>query len=269
MSAMAAIVVSNNEPNEWTYSTMAAKYLTNRADFWWGSARDEVVYGLGGDDYFKGYGGNDELHGGKGDDVIYGGKGNDRLYGEDGTDSINADAGNDTVWGGAGDDYLNAGDGSDIIYGGNGNDGISDTDLRHDFLNGGDGDDYMSGLNDTVDGGGGNDQLRCYGIFGQLDSPHTILIGGEGSDFFKGDFWANGVREVVEIKDFDKFDQEFDLLASSIPDLLQISGSGEVLRGDPAEYGMQVVGHDLVFTVNGAEQDQLIVRGAADWLHVA
>lgn len=62
----------------------------------WGSAKNDVIYGLDvaerldggeGQDFLSGLGGNDSLQGGAGDDVLSGGSGNDSLDGGDGFDT--------------------------------------------------------------------------------------------------------------------------------------------------------------------------------------
>ncbi|POZ49634.1 beta strand repeat-containing protein [Methylovulum psychrotolerans] len=72
--------------------------LTQKDDFFQGTADHELIQGLGGDDVIYGQDGNDSLLGGKGDDSLNGGSGNDILQG------------------GIGDDLLNGGDGNDILY---------------------------------------------------------------------------------------------------------------------------------------------------------
>lgn len=86
-----------------------------------GSAADELIYGLDGNDNLDGGGGNDTLYGGNGADGLVGSFGTDVLYGGAGNDVLYAD-GNDTSWGGAGNDdlsggaVLNGGDGADRFF---------------------------------------------------------------------------------------------------------------------------------------------------------
>ena len=63
----------------------------------WGSAQDDVIYGLDVGDRLDGAEGNDFLSGLLGNDTLLGGAGNDVLSGGPGNDSIDGGEGNDTV----------------------------------------------------------------------------------------------------------------------------------------------------------------------------
>ncbi len=78
-----------------------------------GSARDDILIGMGG---------SDVLRGGDGNDIIDGGADNDYLYGETGDDALQGGAGNDTLYGGNGNDTLEGGSGNDYLIGESGSD---------------------------------------------------------------------------------------------------------------------------------------------------
>ena len=119
----------------------------------------EGVEGTDFDDWIEGDDGNNFLRGFGGDDVIYAGDGNDSILG---------DAGVDTLYGGAGDDnfwHVKNDDTGDFVFAGNGNDAV------------------FAGLDDYVEGGAGDDDLRIFGNF-------ATVLGNEGDDRFSA--W-NGV----------------------------------------------------------------------------
>ncbi|MDO5613806.1 MAG: calcium-binding protein [Paracoccus sp. (in: a-proteobacteria)] len=87
--------------------------------------------------------GHDILNGTSGHNFIDGRGGNDTIYGGDGLD---------TIYGGNGDDHIYGGNGVDMIYGGSGNDII----FVDDAL------DYRFKGGDTIDGGGGKNEIRAY-----------------------------------------------------------------------------------------------------------
>ena len=130
-----------------------------------------------GDDTIYGGAGSDTLRGGFGADSIEGGTENDTLYGEQGNDTLAGGDGNDTFFGGAGTDSFDGGAGNDTIYGDgqdNGAVGVNET------LLGGDGDDQISNFgyysSDTVDAGAGNDTVRLFG-YANASYSSTITLG--------------------------------------------------------------------------------------------
>jgi Ca2+-binding RTX toxin-like protein len=192
----------------------------------YGRDGNDTISGGGGDDNLYGEEGNDILNGDTGNDRLYGGNGNDAVNGGVGDDAFFTDAGNDTLNGGTGFDYYVA-DYSDRTTGltmtydpttGNGTITIGseiDTLISIESFNGGglviDGtfkgtafadvivgtsnneDNYYGGIygrdgNDTISGGGGDDNL--YGEEGNDilngDTGNDRLYGGNGNDTLTG-----------------------------------------------------------------------------------
>ncbi len=132
--------------------------------------------------------GNDQLFGGAGNDTIIGGGWSD-LDGDGqfdageeriavGADTIFAGVGDDLIFGSAGGDTLGGGTGNDTMIGGAGN----------DTFFGGQGDGAATGLNDSVEGGEGDDVMFLSGgdDFGQGDDGSDQLFGGAGDDTLIG-----------------------------------------------------------------------------------
>jgi Ca2+-binding RTX toxin-like protein len=167
-------------------------------------AGDDEVYGGTGDDTLLGRAGVDALFGETGDDVIDAGTGDDAIFGGLGSDSIIGGEGRDTIDGldiarGVNTDDMRR----DIIYGGDGVDFISATGgaslsqgnivvggLGADFITTGDGADLIFGDRatmadaalgdvDTIDSGGGNDEIRG-------GAGADIINAGAGDDVIFG-----------------------------------------------------------------------------------
>jgi Ca2+-binding RTX toxin-like protein len=146
-----ANVIFDNGPND---NDKRSHYLkgTNGPDIIWGnddSGRD-YIEGLGGDDIICGFGGNDSIEGGPGADTIDAGAGDDYVEGE---------GSGDTIYGGLGADTLLGHPGDDTIYA---NDQANNPD----------------GAKDTIDGGGGNNDVCYYSLAdhdtaSQCEVPHT------------------------------------------------------------------------------------------------
>ena len=237
---------------------MAAKYLTNKDDIWNGTAGAEIVFGRGGNDWLFGKEGRDELHGESGNDHLDGGTEADKLYGDAGDDILVGGNGNDTLWGGKGNDNLDGFSGNDTLYGGDGNDWIRAYRGR-DTVYGGDGDDNIFG-GMKVDGGAGNDHITT-GIRVDADR-HIVITGGDGADSFEIRFSADGRHDVVEVTDLSPDDTFLD---AGI-----LIREGVLVDANSSASRIDVQGHDLVVvTIGDTDGDQLIIRGAADWLHVA
>lgn len=134
-----------------------------------GDDGDDTLHGEDDDDLLYGDAGDDSLFGHNGYDLLYGGDGQDTLQGSDGNDTLFGDAGDDALMGGLQDDHVHGGFGMDLLLGGWGDDtlngivgdpgtpGIKDLDGA-DYLNGGGGDDLiLTGQDDTVTTGHGDD----------------------------------------------------------------------------------------------------------------
>ncbi len=85
-----------------------------------GTAKADVIVGLGGNDVIEARGGDDLVCGGGGADALRGGAGADRLLGEGGADVLRGGAGRDRLAGGAGADRLTGGAGVNVLTGGAG-----------------------------------------------------------------------------------------------------------------------------------------------------
>lgn len=239
---------------------MAIKYLTSKDDIWSGTAGAEIVFGRGGDDWLFGQEGRDELHGDSGNDHLDGGTEADKLYGDAGNDVLFGGNGNDTLYGGKGNDTLTGFSGNDTVYGGDGNDDIN-SGKGFDTVYGGNGHDVIDG-GIWVDAGDGNDHV---GI-GLYDGKHTVVRGGPGIDDYEANMVPDGQQGSAEITDFGKDEH-----------LIVWTGNGTFVRVDAGGVGqvstpgtladVSVQGHDLVIT-SAFEGDQLILRGAADWIHI-
>jgi Ca2+-binding RTX toxin-like protein len=185
--------LSQNVPNQLgrlTYSEFEGVGLSELADVYFGSAKDDTALGLGGSDLMYGNDGNDVIFGMTPAqtqsslrdivqaDTLFGGNGNDSLYGSWGNDTLSGDAGDDQLSSFAGNDTLYGGDGNDGVYGGDGNDSVYGG-LGNDTLDGGNGSDFLNGGagNDVVNGGTGDDVL-----FG--GGGTDILAGGRGDDYY-------------------------------------------------------------------------------------
>lgn len=216
--------------------------------------------------------------GGDGNDVIYahgairGGEGDDRIvlqfshYGG----LVQGDAGDDVIT--APTDafstyFLSGGDGADRITGGASNDAIGaagieagsgslfdDLGLERDVLFGGDGDDLISaGYGDSIDGEGGQDQLRL--SFGGV---------GEGVEFDTGGIngarplnFGGGVIQNVEVLAY--------LRGSEFDDRLTIATQGDLLEVD-AGAGDDTILTDLssVRAFGGLGDDRFVSGRAGD-----
>src|SRR6266508_2291173 len=172
-----------------------------------------TILGTARDDVIKGLGGGDRICGGKGNDTLVGGGGVDLLGGEAGKDKLASGAGFDFLVGGPGGDALNGGTGIgdmasffgapgpmtvDLTAGnatGDGSDtlsGVEDIDGSRfdDVITGSAGSNFLFGEtgNDTLSGSDGNND----GLWGG-DGNDTLDGGLGGQDFASFSFWAAGV----------------------------------------------------------------------------
>ena len=217
--------------------------------------------------------GNDFFRGTPVADTVYGGKGNDRLYGEGGDDRLYGDAGDDKLYGGKGDDRIFGGTGRDEIDAGAGFDLSVTYDPDADRVRLGSGDDTASSFNDRVDGGDGYDRfLVVDDTYHPPARSHDILTGGRGVDFFDANINKNGFKNVVEITDLrpNEYAQFYtdDPKAENVIVAL-VNGEGGIIMRSPSTTEIAFSAHDVTLTFNGADRDQIILRGAADWLHLA
>ena len=110
--------------------------------------------------------------------TIVRGSGDDRIYGTNFVDVIVAGGGDDVVAGKEGDDYICGGEGDDEVHGGD------DT----DHTDGGPGDDFVDGrrgVDDTLLGGSGEDQMLGGGVLNGGPGPDEIdssLVRARGFD---------------------------------------------------------------------------------------
>ena len=133
---------------------------TNGPNVRTGSAKTDIMFGLGANDSLRGAGGLDCLYGGAGNDALRGGSGADRLFGGTGNDRLDGGAGNDRLSGQSGHDRLNGGSGNDRVSGGAGNDRIVDR-RGNDRLSGGSGNDRIDARDSTLTGRRGIDRILC------------------------------------------------------------------------------------------------------------
>lgn len=89
-----------------------------------GSARPNVIAGLGGNDWISGGGGPDVICGSGGNDRLNGNGASDLISGGGGRDRLFGDGGRDRLLGGSGVDRLEGGEGKDRCVGGKGRDRI-------------------------------------------------------------------------------------------------------------------------------------------------
>ena len=278
-----------------------------------GSTATDLIFGLGGNDFLSGGNGADCLLGGEGNDTIYGGGGddtiaggdgvdsllgeaaNDRLFGGPGNDSLIGAAGSDTLDGNGGNDVLNGGADPDSLFGGSGNDSLDGQagndslwgQAGDDVLLGSDGDDSLNGgtdsrartARDTVNGGGGNDNILTQGSESEFD----VILGGAGVntltnvdtsgrpvDLILNEFlgMTNGIRVIngngARIRGNDS-DNDFDFrLNKNATDFVRINAVPAIDggMGDDEIYGTN--GVDTLF--GSAGNDTLFGYGLADRL---
>lgn len=236
-----------------------------------GKGGDDVLLGNGGDDSLDGGDGNDLLEGGPGEDELTGGKGEDTISykysammpaeGEDpdpqqritinldGLLALGGDAEGDTfvandienvegamfaensltgdrrdnkLWGGMYDDVLIGGSGDDTLQGRHG----------EDELEGGRGDDTLvgGGHGDSLEGGAGEDTASYAG------SPESVTVRLHANQAMGGDATGDEFNEMVTVEYaiFDEDDRETGRESEAVPDIENLSGSGndDILAGD-------------------------------------
>ncbi|MEM7592095.1 MAG: calcium-binding protein, partial [Cyanobacteria bacterium P01_A01_bin.83] len=177
-----------------------------------GTAGNDTLLGTATDDLISGLGGNDSIDGLAGSDT---------LNGNDGNDTLNGGSGNDTLRGGTGINYIDGGSGVDLVILNYSNLGGS---IEHDGYANNYGSTYSndteqdihvhenvekvnlfatnfddtvsaSGINDTLNGGLGNDQLYL-GFFNQTNNLNVEV------DFSVTDNQVSGIEEML-VKKFE------------------------------------------------------------------
>jgi Ca2+-binding RTX toxin-like protein len=172
-----------------------------------GSDFDDVITGNDGENFIRSLGGNDSLLGGDGFDFLVGGAGNDTLHGGPG-DEFDEAAYDDS----AGPIIANLSSTEQLGVGaGQVKDGFGTVDTlisiegilatgKNDTIIGGDGDEFFEAMggNDSVDGGGGFDEIDFFNASGGVAVNLTkqggaqSIGGGQGSDVLKNFEGING-----------------------------------------------------------------------------
>ncbi len=184
---------------------MATIRLTNATNHFTDSDLDNDIYAGKGNDVVFGMGGFDH---------IFGEAGNDRLYtGDLPPDRWEYAYNDETLDGGIGADVLFGGLGGQSLYGGAGNDRLYDH-SGWDQLFGGNGNDDLNASTGRLLGEDGDDRLYVPehsdpSLSGNLTYRGAEAIGGAGADRFVLDFQADGVKQVVDVRDFTAIDKLF------------------------------------------------------------
>ena len=214
------------------------------------------ITGTSYNDVMYGYGGNDYLNGGLGDDRIYGGAGNDVLDGGYGFDYIDGGTGIDKVTYA----FYNGGIALNLqtgVVSFPGNSTRTDTVVNIENVTGSQGNDTIIGnnLNNSLDGGLGNDTINAYG-FGTYE--RDTLVGGAGSDtFLLGDasnvyYAKNSTLDYATIADFNRYYDKIQLqrLSGSIYSSSRAYGYSLVTSGSNTELRLDS-NNELIATING------------------
>ena len=120
-----------------------------------------------------------------------------------GDDTIRGFSGNDTIIGNGGNDTIDAGDGNDTITTGTGNDNI-----------------YTGAGVDSVSSGAGNDSIYSQSSGGTID-------GGDGWDYYGGDFAATAAALTITISDTTQISNG--IVISNVESVAIGGGSGDDL----------------------------------------
>ncbi|AVH64574.1 bluetail domain-containing putative surface protein [Nostoc sp. 'Peltigera membranacea cyanobiont' N6] len=173
-------------------------------------------------DVFEVRGGNDIFRGGAGSDILNGGVGNDYLDGGADGDILNGGAGSDILNGGAGNDYLDGGADNDTLVGGAGNDSLVGG-AGNDILNPG----YSQGSTDTVDGGGGDDDLLQVD-YSSKNNDYGIHLGFGNTDKI---YSRGGVGDNYELVKFSNIER-FDITGTQYDDAFEGRTGNDIFKGD-------------------------------------
>ena len=183
-----------------------------------------------------------------------------------------------SLWGGKGRDWIVAGHG-DQADGGDGDDVILATGAGRAVLNGGAGTDSIQSLNDVVKGGAGADFLKVLPD-DPLHASHDFLSGSVGTDTFGADLWFNGQSNVVEVLDFAPGERLTDVFPIDEHGSTPVGGTlatldrnhdhrldradAGIFSGGYGANGLEVAGGDLILHFNGADRDEVILRGVTE-----
>ncbi|NTE68984.1 cadherin-like domain-containing protein [Agrobacterium tumefaciens] len=243
---------------------------TDKDDILLGTPGDDVIAALDGNDFVYGRESNDVIYGGNGDDTLMGGSGNDTIYGEGGHDRISGGGGDDVIFGGVGNDEMYGEEGDDVVAGGDGDD-MASGGAGNDHLFGDEGDDTLSGDagDDLLDGGNGNDMFSS-GL------GHDAVIAGAGNDIIvigPGAEEARAAAQLPAVNDgddtysggdgFDTYDASSASKAVEI-DLAAKTASGSQIGTDHIDGFEAAIGGSGNDTLNGNDEDNLLVGGAGD-----
>ncbi|KVK43743.1 hypothetical protein L905_23255 [Agrobacterium sp. TS43] len=243
---------------------------TDKDDILLGTPGDDVIAALDGNDFVYGRESNDVIYGGNGDDTLMGGSGNDTIYGEGGHDRISGGGGDDVIFGGVGNDEMYGEEGDDVVAGGDGDD-MASGGAGNDHLFGDEGDDTLSGDagDDLLDGGNGNDMFSS-GL------GHDAVIAGAGNDIIvigPGAEEARAAAQLPAVNDgddtysggdgFDTYDASSASKAVEI-DLAAKTASGSQIGTDYIDGFEAAIGGSGNDTLNGNDEDNLLVGGAGD-----
>ncbi len=276
-------------------------------DLLYGDLGDDTIDGGDGNDEIYGGAGNDSLAGGGDTDSIFGDEGNDTIDAGAGDDAVFGGLGSDTIVGGLGRDTIDGLDLArgvntdnlerDIILGGDGVDfinaigGASLTDgniviggLGDDVITTGAGGDLIfgdlatladaaTGGVDTINSGGGNDEIRGGAGSDEIDA-------GDGDDVIFGALTfgeldaGDGIGDVIRAGagDDDVFGSSFDdLILGGVGADRLLGGAGrDEIRGQEGDdillgglgndqlFGDQ--GMDMIFGEGGVD----LIRGGAE-----
>ncbi|MEF8707541.1 MAG: DUF4347 domain-containing protein [Candidatus Accumulibacter propinquus] len=209
------------------------------------------------------------LYTGDGNDSINGTIGNDRIDGFAGNDTINGLAGDDRIWGDEGNDIIDAGVGADRVWGGTGD----------DFLNPGD------GLNDTVDGGAGNDTVIINSIIGGGYKGYSQWVMVNSAGAVTGSVHAGSTYDLIttalasakfsylqsyKYHEYEGWYNQIEisnvenwsvLAGSAFPDLLIVQGTGTTYRGGGSTdtlYANWSTATTAISWINALDTDQAV-----------
>lgn len=197
--------------------------LNGDDEIYGGQGNDKLIGG-NGDDYLDGGVMNDLLSGGQGDDILIGGQGDDKLRAGNGDDELNGGRGDDILFGNSGNDVISDGEGNDIIFGGSGDDTIN-IGLGNDKILAGNGDDtiHVSSGNDSIKAGNGDDIIIFDSIASFANAGTNKVAGGAGSDTYVDN--NQFVSHTTYITDFeigvDKLDLNIEFASANIQDTAQ------------------------------------------------